>query len=94
MQSSSVGRFQIHWKMLLAKSALWLTAEVVLSLHGLDLIADNSEYLFYPRSMLAITVFGPRGLTANIPDGDVAYWRLLHSSQSVYRKAFRQGRTT
>ncbi len=60
MQRSSASRTQIHWKMLFAKAAIWLASEVVLSLYGLDNFADYSEYLFCPRSELAIAVVRPQ----------------------------------
>ena len=60
MHTLSAGSSQIHWKMLLVKFAIWLVAEVVLSLYGLDNIADYSEYLFRPRIELAISIVTPQ----------------------------------
>ena len=60
MRTLSAGRSEIHWRMLLTKFAIWLAAEVVLSLFGLDNFADYSEYLFRPRSELAIAIVSPQ----------------------------------
>ena len=37
---------EIHWKKLLAKAAVWLMAEILLTLLGLDDLADYSEFIF------------------------------------------------
>lgn len=36
---------QIHWKTALLKLIVWIAAEVVLNLLGLDSLADYSEFL-------------------------------------------------
>jgi hypothetical protein len=36
---------KIRWKRLLLKSSVWLSAELVLNVVGLDNIADYSEFL-------------------------------------------------
>ena len=36
---------QVQWKKLLAKTIVWLAAEILLSLLGLDNLADYSEFL-------------------------------------------------
>jgi len=47
---------QIRWKRLLLQSAVWLTAEVTLTLVGLDDLADYSEYQFQSRSLSVLQV--------------------------------------
>ena len=36
----------VQWKNLLARTALWLVAEILLSCLGLDELADCSEFVF------------------------------------------------
>jgi hypothetical protein len=36
---------EIHWKTVLVKLIVWLAAEVILNLLGLDSLADYSEFL-------------------------------------------------
>ena len=42
---------KVKWQKLLLKTSFWLTAEVVLSLIGLDNLADYSEYIFQNRAL-------------------------------------------
>ncbi len=37
---------QVQWKKLLAKTIVWLAAEILLSFLGLDNLADYGEFLF------------------------------------------------
>ncbi|MDJ0682361.1 MAG: hypothetical protein QNJ18_21180 [Xenococcaceae cyanobacterium MO_167.B52] len=37
---------QVQWKKLLAKTIVWLAAEILFSFLGLDNLADYSEFLF------------------------------------------------
>ncbi len=36
----------VRWKKLLARTAIWLVAEISLNLLGLDDLADYSEFLY------------------------------------------------
>ena len=52
---------QVRWKKLMTQATLWLMAEVVLSVMGLDDLADYSEYYFgatrmMPRHHLVISI--------------------------------------
>ena len=37
---------EIRWKILLIKTLVWLSVEIVLNFIGLDTIADYSEFVF------------------------------------------------
>jgi hypothetical protein len=37
---------QVKWKKLLAKAAVWLTAEILLNILGIDNLADYGEFIF------------------------------------------------
>ena len=37
---------KVRWKILLTKTLIWLSAEILLNIIGLDTIADYSEYIF------------------------------------------------
>lgn len=37
---------KVRWKTLLTKTLIWLSAEILLNIIGLDTIADYSEYIF------------------------------------------------
>ncbi len=37
---------EIYWRKLLSRIGIWLAAEILLSLIGLDNLADYSEYVF------------------------------------------------
>lgn len=43
---------RMKWPQLLARTAIWLGAEIALTSLGLDNLADYSEYLFRDRSDL------------------------------------------
>ncbi|MDJ0702970.1 MAG: hypothetical protein QNJ46_06775 [Leptolyngbyaceae cyanobacterium MO_188.B28] len=42
---------QVKWRELLLKTSIWITAEIMLSLIGLDNLADYSEFIFQNRVM-------------------------------------------
>ena len=46
---------QVKWRELLLKTSIWLTAEIILSLIGLDNLADYSEFIFQHRVMTHIS---------------------------------------
>ncbi|MGQ4648622.1 hypothetical protein [Lyngbya aestuarii] len=37
---------QVQWKKILVKTSVWLTAEIILNLIGLDDLADYSEFIY------------------------------------------------
>ena len=37
---------QVKWKKLLAKTVVWLAAEILLNFLGLDELADYSEFIY------------------------------------------------
>jgi hypothetical protein len=37
---------KLEWKKVLVKSTVWLAAEIILNLLGLDTLADYSEFLY------------------------------------------------
>lgn len=47
---------KIRWQKLLVKLTIWLTLEIVLSLMGLDNIADYSEFIFEHGNGVVTTV--------------------------------------
>ncbi|MEM0980853.1 MAG: hypothetical protein AAGH78_11340 [Cyanobacteria bacterium P01_H01_bin.58] len=54
----------IRWKRLLQQLAVWLTAEIILTLMGMDDLADYSEYHFaarYQSSVAAVVCMMPLG---------------------------------
>lgn len=46
---------QVKWRELLLKTSIWLSAEIMLSLIGLDNLADYSEFIFQHRVMTQIS---------------------------------------
>ncbi|MDJ0702980.1 MAG: hypothetical protein QNJ46_06835 [Leptolyngbyaceae cyanobacterium MO_188.B28] len=46
---------RIHWKKLLAKTLVWVVAEILLTLLGLDNLADYSEFIF-ARNIVVLNV--------------------------------------
>ena len=55
----------VNWKRLLLKIAFWLLVETILSLYGLDNLADYSEYVFERRGAEAIAAL--QAATPNEP---------------------------
>lgn len=55
MAQSPSSRSPVRWKKFLSHGAFWLSAEVVLSLMGLDNLADYSEFLLQSRALNAMT---------------------------------------
>ncbi|GAB4241947.1 MAG: hypothetical protein Kow0049_30950 [Stanieria sp.] len=45
---------QIYWQKLLIKIFFWLVAEIILNLIGIDNLADYSEFIFAPKTMIQI----------------------------------------
>jgi hypothetical protein len=43
---------RVHWKTMLPRATVWLMTEAMLSLLGLDSIADYSEFLLKKESLL------------------------------------------
>lgn len=37
---------QVRWKKVLVKTTVWLSAEIILNLLGLDELADYSEFIY------------------------------------------------
>ena len=48
-------KMEVRWKILCTKTLIWLAAEIVLNLMGLDTIADYSEFLFDNNSLSHLT---------------------------------------
>ncbi len=46
---------KIQWKLLLLKGVIWLTSEIVLTLVGLDDLADYSEIIFEKHTLYLST---------------------------------------
>ena len=46
---------RVRWKKLLAKTLVWVVAEVLLTLLGLDNLADYSEFIF-TRNIVVLNV--------------------------------------
>jgi hypothetical protein len=47
----------VKWKKLFAQIILWLVAEVILNLLGLDNLADYGEFVFDKEVIVAAVVF-------------------------------------
>ncbi|HIK32461.1 MAG TPA: hypothetical protein IGS17_04695 [Oscillatoriales cyanobacterium M59_W2019_021] len=45
---------KIQWKQLVIRSAIWLATEVLLTVAGLDDLADYSEFVFEKHASIAI----------------------------------------
>jgi hypothetical protein len=45
---------QFQWSALFLKGLVWLSAEILLTLLGLDDLADYSEFLFHNRNGVAV----------------------------------------
>lgn len=45
---------QVNWNQIIAKSLIWLAAEIWLNLLGLDSLADYSEFLEHQHSTVEI----------------------------------------
>ena len=45
----------IYWRQLFLKLTVWLSAEIVLGVMGLDNLADYSEFVFQQRVLLQVT---------------------------------------
>lgn len=51
-----------HWKKLLIKTTVWLAAEILLNLLGLDNIADYSEFIYEQEVTVLIQLPQPTTL--------------------------------
>jgi len=47
---------KVHWKTVFVKTTIWLAAEIILNLFGLDSLADYSEFL-YEQDVAALSHF-------------------------------------
>lgn len=45
-------QMRIKWKALLTKTVIWLLAEILLNIMGLDTLADYSEFVFDKNVMV------------------------------------------
>lgn len=45
---------KVSWKHLAVKTIVWITAEIILNLFGLDSLADYSEYVFDPQGTIQV----------------------------------------
>jgi hypothetical protein len=48
---------RVKWKKLFAQIILWLVAEVILNLLGLDNLADYGEFVFDKEAIVSAVVF-------------------------------------
>jgi preprotein translocase subunit SecG len=48
---------QVKWKKLLTQITLWLVAEIILNLLGLDNLADYGEFVFDKEAIVSTVVF-------------------------------------
>ena len=46
---------EIRWKILLTKTLVWLSVEIVLNFIGLDTIADYSEFVFNKHTITRLS---------------------------------------
>ena len=46
---------QVRWKKLFLKTSVWLTAEIILTVVGLDNLADYSEFVLQNQTMTQVT---------------------------------------
>jgi preprotein translocase subunit SecG len=50
---------KFYWKKVLVKTTIWLAAEIMLNLLGLDNIADYSEFIYGQEAMLLNSLHQP-----------------------------------
>ena len=48
---------EIRWKTLLTKALIWLAAEIILNTIGLDTLADYSEFVFEPNTIIHLSYY-------------------------------------
>ncbi len=53
---------KIQWKKLLVKTIVWLAAEIILNLIGLDNLADYSEFIYEQEVMVLSQLSQPTTL--------------------------------
>ncbi|WP_201026063.1 hypothetical protein [Mastigocoleus testarum] len=46
---------QVRWKKLFLKTSVWLTAEIILTVVGLDNLADYSEFVLQNQNITQVT---------------------------------------
>ncbi|MDJ0698000.1 MAG: hypothetical protein QNJ49_10525 [Mastigocoleus sp. MO_167.B18] len=46
---------QVRWKKLFLKTSVWLTAEIILTVVGLDNLADYSEFVLQNQTITQVT---------------------------------------
>jgi hypothetical protein len=50
---------KFYWKKVFVKTTIWLAAEIMLNLLGLDNIADYSEFIYGQEAMLLNSLHQP-----------------------------------
>ena len=46
---------EVRWKKLFVKTSVWLTAEIILTVVGLDNLADYSEFVLQGQKLTQVT---------------------------------------
>lgn len=46
---------KVRWKKLLVKTSVWVTAEIILTVVGLDNLADYSEFVLQSQELTQVT---------------------------------------
>lgn len=46
---------EVRWKKLFVKTSVWLTAEIILTVVGLDNLADYSEFALQSQKLTQVT---------------------------------------
>ncbi len=62
MLSQEVWTMKTQWKKLLVKTTVWLAAEIILNLLGLDNLADYSEFIYEQEVMVFTQTTHPNTL--------------------------------
>lgn len=55
MEKSTNGSPAVRWQTLLLKGSVWLSAEIMLGLMGLDNLADYSEFLVQNQAVTRLS---------------------------------------
>jgi hypothetical protein len=56
---------KLEWKKVLVKSTIWLAAEIILNLLGIDTLADYSEFL-YEQEVASLSYLHKPTITVNL----------------------------
>ena len=56
---------KLEWKKVLVKSTVWLAAEIILNLLGVDTLADYSEFL-YEQEVASLSYLHKPTITVNL----------------------------